>query len=131
MLKTVDRYGDILSKGAVLRHAEDRVFVRLYFRVGTPVDVRVYHDLLSYPWLMNFIVNLLDHAAAIRTENGTEPDVRIFPIDDPLVAPIQGDGLPFHQCLSVRQLRLRYVHKFDFTGRGEFVGFHRAKRGGL
>src|SRR5690606_13770068 len=88
VLQTVDRHRDVFSKGAVLWHTKNGVLIRLYLRVGTPVDIGIYHHLLSYPGLMHFIVHRFYNPASVRTKYGSNPDVQLLTLDDPLIAPV-------------------------------------------
>jgi hypothetical protein len=64
-LQTVDGNYNVLGERAILRHTEDGVLVRLYFGIRPPVDIGIYHHLLTDPGLMHLIINLFDDTTSV------------------------------------------------------------------
>src|SRR6266567_2104524 len=89
MLKSVGVHERVFRKRSVYRHTKDRILDGLYFRIRTPIDIRVDHNFLSNPFVVLLVANFFDDASPVSTHGHTKPDVRVLAFAYPFIAAVK------------------------------------------
>ena len=88
MMQAIDRNRNVFGKRTINRHTKNRVFTRLNFRIGTPIDVGIDNHFLTNPGLIIFIAHRLYYPGTIRTHGNPKLDIGILTFPNPVIASV-------------------------------------------